>query len=99
MTNLPAKPDIDRELVKQIAMDIGKEVVAHIRVMYPEAAKALGKSGQLSVRNCTHNEIMEALSTTDADEIVARIARRKSERRRHVGLYEKIRREDEATRP
>ena len=99
MANVPVKTDIDRELIKQIAMDIGKEVVAHIRVMYPKAADALGKSGQLSVRNCTHNEIMAALSTTDADEIVARLAKRKADRRRHVGFYEKIRREDEATRP
>ena len=29
-----------RELVKEIAMDIGKEVVAHIEMMYPAAISA-----------------------------------------------------------
>ncbi|MCF6304396.1 MAG: hypothetical protein L3J33_03385 [Rhodobacteraceae bacterium] len=72
---------LDESLVKEIAMDIGKEIVSHIRVMYPDAALALGGSGMLSVRNCAHNEIMAALKTTDATEILERIDRRKKQRR------------------
>ena len=85
-TNLPATTTPDRELVKEIAMDIGKEVVSRIRIMYPAAFTALGSSGQLSVRNCVHNEIMAALETMDAEGIRARLeARRKFRRERYYG--------------
>jgi hypothetical protein len=89
--SVPAKLDIDRQLVKLIAMDIGKAVVSHIRTMHPNAAKALGKSGQLSVRNATYNEIIAALETTDAEEIIARLERRKKWRREHHAAWSKIR--------
>lgn len=89
--NLPARQDIDRELIKLIAMDIGKAVVSHIRTMRPEAYAALGPSGAILVRNCTYNEIMAALSTTDADEIKARLKKRASWRRQHHAIYDKIR--------
>ena len=88
---VPAKRDLDRELVAQIAMDIGKAVVSHIRTMYPAAYSALGKSGALSVRNCTHNEIMAALDTTDEEQIKQRIKQRKAFRRRAHRAYDAIR--------
>jgi hypothetical protein len=91
MPNVPAKLDLDRELVKAIAMDIGKEVVSHIRTMYPAAYGALGKSGALSVRNCTHNEIMAALGTVDADAIKSRLEDRKAFRRQQHRAYDGFR--------
>jgi hypothetical protein len=48
----------DRELLKEVAMDIGKQVAHHIETMYPEAVKAASSTFLLSVRNCTYNEIM-----------------------------------------
>jgi hypothetical protein len=81
MTDLPAKPDADRALIAEVAMDIGKEAVSHLRLMYPGAFDALGPSGQLSLRNCVHNEIMAALDTVDADAIRARLEDRRNARR------------------
>lgn len=90
---LPTPPPqpIARDVVRQIAMDIGKEVAAHIEVMYPEAVKAASSTFLLSVRNCTHNEIMAALETTDEAEILARLERRRVFRRKWKAAYRKLR--------
>ncbi len=76
-----AQSPIPRDIVKLIAMDIGKAVAAHIETMYPDAVTATGSTFLLSVRNCTHNEIMAALDTSDVDAILARLERRKEQRR------------------
>lgn len=53
----------ERALIKQIAMDIGKQVAFHIETMYPEAVAAASSTFLLSVRNCTHNAIMCAIES------------------------------------
>ena len=85
--NLPAKDqswkddsEVERDVVKLIAMDIGKAVADHIDSMYPKAVAAASSTFLLSVRNTTYNEIMAALKTTDEDEIRERLRRRKKER-------------------
>lgn len=90
--NLPAKPDADRALISEVAMDIGKEVVSHLRTMYPDVFAAMNSGCRLSLRNTVHNEIMAALGTTDADEIRARLERRKADRRRSHKASDAIRR-------
>ncbi len=87
MTQLPAVPNSDRELVKEIAMDIGKAAVSHLRLMYPDAANALGKSGQLSLRNTVFNEIIAAIDVIDANDIRSRLERRKRHRREMHRLH------------
>lgn len=88
---LPAKRDMDRALIAEIAMDIGKEAVSHLRVQYPAAYKALGKSGAMSLRNCVHNQIMAALETSDADEIADRLKQRRAFRRKMHRRCDRIR--------
>ncbi len=88
---LPTVTTPDRELVKGIAMDIGKEAVSHLRIMYPAAFAALGSSGQLSLRNCVHNEIMNSLATMDADGIRQRLEDRRKRRRERHAEWERIR--------
>lgn len=85
--NLPSKDqawkddsEVERDVVKLIAMDIGHAVADHIELMYPKALAAVGSSFLLSVRNKTYNEIMSALKTTDEEEIRERLRRRKKER-------------------
>lgn len=87
---VPQSP-IPRDIVKQIAMDIGKEVASHIETMYPDAVKATSKNMLLSVRNCVHNEIMAALGETDEEAILLRLEERKRFRRQHRAAYRKIR--------
>lgn len=88
-TRLPAvpSPPLSRDLVKEIAMDIGKEVAAHIEVMYPKAVEAASSTFLLSVRNCTYNEIMAALETIDEEAIRERLKTRKSFRRKWKATY------------
>ena len=47
-----------RDLLKLIAMDIGKSVAHHIEIMYPEAVSAASSTFLLSVRNHTYNEFV-----------------------------------------
>ena len=94
MTYLPADKDLDRELIGEVAMDIGKEAVSHLRIMYPDAYAALGKSGQTSLRNHVRNEIMASLKTIDADEIRQRLEERKADRRRRHKLYDDLRKDE-----
>ena len=72
--------DPTQALIHAIAMDIGKEAVHHLETMYPAAIKACSSTMKLSLRNCIHNEIMDAIKTTDEGEIIARIAERKKRR-------------------
>ena len=90
LPTIPQSP-ISRDVVKEIAMDIGKEVVAHIETMYPEAIKATSSTFRLSVRNTVYNEIMAALETIDEDAIRARIEARKKWRRRNKAAWKRIR--------
>lgn len=54
--SLTRKPADD--LIHRIAMDIGKEVVAHIEHAYPQMFEAVSDSAKLSVRNATYNSII-----------------------------------------
>lgn len=85
---------LSRDVIKEIAMDIGKEVAAHIETMYPEAVEATSKNMLLSVRNCTYNEIMAALETIDEDAIRQRLEERRLFRRKHRAIYRNIRKHD-----
>ena len=85
----PSPPN--RDLVKEIAMDIGKEVVAHIEVMYPQAISATPSTFKLSVRNSIYNEIMAALEVNEEGAIIARLEDRKQFRRRWTAVYRKFR--------
>lgn len=92
--NLPARQEVwSKELVKAIAMDIGKETVAYVEVMYPNAIKATSSTFKLSLRNHIYNEIMAAIEVNDEGKVVARLADRKTFRRWWTAVYRKIRAE------
>lgn len=80
-----------RDLIKEIAMDIGKEVVAYIEYMYPQAVEATSSTFKLSVRNCIHNQIMAALEVNEEGAIIARLQERKEWRRKFKAMWKKNR--------
>jgi hypothetical protein len=80
------------ELVREIAMDIGKEIVAYVEVMYPAAIKATPSTFKLSLRNSIYNQIMAAIKVNDAGQISARLKDRKRWRREWLAMYRKVRR-------
>lgn len=80
-----------QELVKSIAMDIGKQVAAYIEVQYPKAVEAASSTFLLAVRNSIYNEIMAAIEVNDAGQITARLRERKDFRRQWKAAWKKIR--------
>lgn len=83
-----------RELVKQIAKDVGEAVVTHIETMYPRAVEATPSTFKVSVRNCVFNEIMAAVDVNDAGRIEARLKHRQASRRKLRAAYCKLREGD-----
>ena len=98
-----AADDPDTALIKCVAMDIGKEVVAYVERMYPQAVSAASSSFRTSLRNSIYNEIIAAMKVTDPVEIQARLDRRK-QHRREMRAMDKVLKETDwehyrATRP
>lgn len=75
------------ELIRKIAMDVGKEVVAYIEHAYPEAFDGVRspKSFKLSIRNATYNSLMSSIKAAREgriDELMASRDRHRREMRR-----------------
>jgi hypothetical protein len=63
---VPPTPDfLTDDLVRKIAMDVGKEVVEYIEWMYPKMFEAVAKSAKSSVRHCVYNRLMEAVKAAN----------------------------------
>lgn len=88
----PADNFDPKELIRQIAMDIGKDVVHHIEIMYPAAIAACPSTFKVSVCNHVYNDIMAAIQVNDTGQIEARLKDRKEHRRKIKAIYRKIRR-------
>jgi hypothetical protein len=64
-TALKPLPPTD-DVIRRIAMDVGKQVVEHIENMYPVMTDVVAwKSARRSIRNCVHNAIMAAVNAAD----------------------------------
>ena len=83
-----ALPD-DRDLIKAIAWDIGKQVAHHIEIMFPQAVKACPSTFLLSVKGCVTNEIMAAIDSKFPAE--QRMKFNESFRRKEKAAYRRIR--------
>lgn len=82
MAQVPARVEFTEELVRQIAMDVGKQVVDHIEHAYPGMCEAVAwKSARLSIRNCTHNAIMEAVRAANEGAVEPMLERHDEHRR------------------
>ena len=84
---------LSRDIIKEIALDIGKEVASHIETMYPKAVEAASSTFLLSVRNCVYNEIMASLEVIDEDAIRSRLDERRKFRRQHRATYRRLRKQ------
>lgn len=83
------KPLTAREKMHEIARDVGKQVVHHIKIMYPDAVAACPSTFLLSVRGCVHNNFMAAIDSEE--DVMARIARNEAHRKHIEAMYRKIR--------
>lgn len=82
----------DTDLIKAVAMDIGKEVAHHIETMYPNAVKAASSTFLLSVRNSTYNNIMSWL-VIDAERTPKQLEMHDKFRRHMRAAWKQIRKE------
>lgn len=94
MPQVPAKQDLDRTLISEVAMDIGKELVAYIERMYPDVYNAMNGGARLSFRNHIHNDLMSALNCRTEDDYRQWLAERKADRRDLMAMYRKIRKKE-----
>lgn len=84
MANEPAIVDFSEVLVRQIAMDVGKQVAFHIETQYPAMFDAVAaKSAALSIRNTAYNAIMEAVKAANQGQ-VDQMLKRHDEHRRSI---------------
>lgn len=88
----PPQEGISRELIKAMAADIGKSLVAYIEVMYPEAIKATSSTFKTSMKNHVYNDIMSIAELHDADAIRRRLAANEAHRKEWLAQWRKIRR-------
>lgn len=80
--NVPAVVGFSEALVRQIAMDVGKQVVDHIDAMYPRMFDHVSKpSASLSIRNTAYNAIMEAVEAANKGEVEVMLQRHDQHRR------------------
>lgn len=81
-TNLPKPVEFSEALIRQIAMDVGKDVVAHIEHAYPQMLQAVSaKSASLSIRNTAYNAIMAAVRAADQGQVEVMLERNSKHRR------------------
>lgn len=86
-----------RALIKAIAMDIGRDMVAYIEVMYPKAFEVTPSTFRISVKHHVYNDIVGLLDANlDTDEkILAWLKERGDHRRRWLKAYRDIRRREQ----
>lgn len=89
---LPSTVPWSRELVEEIARDIGDAVLAHVETMYPTAIQATPSTFKISLRNCVRNEIIAAVGVNDASQAIMRIRERKRFRRKTRADFSSMRR-------
>jgi hypothetical protein len=81
---VPAVPFTD-EIIRRIAMEIGKEVVAHIEHGYPQMIAAY-PNAKISIRNATYNAVMMHIRAADEGRTDALIQSQEAHRRKMAKL-------------
>lgn len=79
--------DPAKALTSAIAMDVGKEMVAYLEVMYPDVFAVMNGGCKLSIRNHIHNDIIAAMEIAGAANHMERLRERAAQRREWVGMY------------
>ena len=92
MANEVATIDLDKALISDVAIELGKQMVAYIEVMYPDVFAAMNSGCKLSIRNGTHNNLMTALECRTEIDYREWIAKNRKFRREWLKTYRNIRR-------
>ncbi len=85
--NVPALPDLTKQLISEVAKEIGKELVAYIEIQYPDVFAAMNGGARLSFRNHVYNDIMSVLKCRTEADYRAWIEGRRKHRRTMLKMY------------
>lgn len=88
------EPPPPPNLIKAMAMAVGKSLAAYVEVMYPEAIKAASSTFKLSLRNHTYNTIMHVSTLHTEEEIHKWLTTNEAFRKKWLNMYRKMRRND-----
>lgn len=85
---------IQGELIKAMAMAVGKNCVAYVEVMYPEAIEHTSSTFKLSLRNHIYNDIMHVSTLHTEREIREWLKRNEEHHKQWLATWRKLRRND-----
>jgi hypothetical protein len=93
MASVPAirENDPDRDLISEVAMDIGKDLVAYIERMYPAVYDEMNSGAKLSFRNHIYNDLMSVLKCRTETDYRNWLDARQTHRRRLMNLVRSAR--------
>lgn len=84
--------DQRKAMISAVAMDVGKEMVAYLEVMYPDVFERMNSGCKLAIRNHIHNDIVEAMGAGSVENHLDRLKRRAAQRKEWLATYRNIRR-------
>lgn len=92
-----SRPDQTANLIKAMAMAVGKNLIAYIEVMYPEAIKATSSTFKTSMKNHVYNDIMHVTTLHTEAEIRAWLTENEAHHKRWLGMWRKMRKQSGGT--
>ena len=86
----PAK-DPRKAMISAVAMDVGKEMIAYLEVMYPDVYECMNSGCKLAIRNHIHNDIVSLMEVGSVENHLQRLKERAEFRRKWLATYRAIR--------
>lgn len=86
-----AKPiDKRKALATAVGMDMGKEMVAYLEVMYPDVFEKMNSGCRLSIRNHICNDFVAVMEIVGAENHLDRLKERAAFRRKWLATYRNL---------
>ena len=86
-----AKPiDKRKALATAVGMDMGKEMVAYLEVMYPDVFETMNSGCRISIRNHICNDFVSVMEIVGAENHLERLKDRADFRRKWLAAYRNI---------
>lgn len=84
--------DPRKALAHAVGLDMGKEMVAYLEVMYPDVFEKMNSGCRLSIRNHILNDFVAAMEIVGAENHLERLKERARFRRERLATYRNMRR-------
>ena len=86
-------PSADRRkaLARAVGMDMGKEMVAYLEIMYPDVFERMNSGCRLAIRNYICNDFVAVMEIVGAENHLDRLNDRAAFRRKWLATYRNLR--------